>query len=61
LAKDYSTDAEAHVVMADAYRTLARMPAGDPAAHCDRLVRELREAATEARVATDNHKEMAGR
>jgi hypothetical protein len=61
LAKDYSADAETHVAMAGAYRTLARTPAGDPAAHCDRLVRELREAAAEARVAADNHKEMAGR
>jgi hypothetical protein len=62
MANRYSTEATEHVAMARAYRASAnrRTGSGDPAAHCDRLVADLREAAKEANGAAAEHKERAG-
>jgi hypothetical protein len=51
-------DAETHVAMAQAYRASVRK-GGDPAAHCDRLVKLSREAAKEATAAAATHRQLA--
>jgi hypothetical protein len=56
-SKRYTTDANAHATMAQAYRGTRITQAAD---HCDRLVRQLRETAKEATTAATMHKELAG-
>ena len=59
LAKKNTADAESHVAMARAYRASVRKGGGDPAAHCDRLVKLAREAAKEATEAAALHHQLA--
>jgi hypothetical protein len=56
-AKRYTTDADEHVAMAQAYRGTKIAPA---AAHCDRMVMLSRDAAKEANAAATMHKDLAG-
>ncbi|OFW40618.1 MAG: hypothetical protein A3F70_13985 [Acidobacteria bacterium RIFCSPLOWO2_12_FULL_67_14] len=55
LALRYEAEAADHGTMAGAYRGNANRRGGDPAVHCDRLVKLLREAADEARAAAARH------
>ncbi|HEY1304272.1 MAG TPA: hypothetical protein VGF24_12015 [Vicinamibacterales bacterium] len=59
LAKKNTADAESHVAMARAYRAAVRKGGGDPAAHCDRLVKLARDAAKEATGAAALHRQLA--
>ena len=59
LAKNNAADADMHVAMAQAYRAGVRKGTGDPAAHCDRLVKLSREAAKEATAAAATHRQLA--
>ena len=59
LAKKNTADAEDHVRMAQAYRAGVRKSLDDPAAHCDRLAKLAREAATEATAAAELHRQLA--
>ena len=54
-AKRYTTDANGHVAMAQAYRGTRIVQAAD---HCDRLVRQLRDAAKEATAAAGMHQQF---
>jgi hypothetical protein len=45
--------------MAQAYRGHANRRGGDPAAHCDRLARESRQAAGEALATATSHTRLA--
>ena len=56
-SKRYTTDASAHVTMAQAYRGTRIAQAAD---HCERLARQLRDAAKEATAAAAMHKQLAG-
>jgi len=57
LAKRYTADAEEHVAMAQAYRGTRIATA---AVHCERLAKQLRDAAKEANAAATMHKQLAG-
>jgi hypothetical protein len=59
IAQRHTAEAEAHTWMAQAYRGNANRRGGDPAAHCDRLVKLSREAAEEARAAATEHTQLA--
>jgi hypothetical protein len=60
LEKRYNAEVSEHVAMAQAYRAAAnRRGGGDPAAHCDRLVKASREAANEARAIAAEHEQAA--
>jgi len=59
VAARHTADAETHSRMAQAYRGNGNRRGGDPAAHCDRLVKLSREAAAEARAAATQHTELA--
>ena len=59
LAKKNTADAESHAGMARTYRAGAYKGSGDPAAHCDRLVKLAREAAKEATEAATLHRQLA--
>ena len=59
LAKKNTDDAESHTAMAQLYRAGVRKSVGDPAAHCDRLVKLAREAAKEATEAATLHRQLA--
>ena len=59
LAKKNTADAESHVAMAQLYRAGVRKGGGDPAAHCDHLVKLAREAAKEATEAASLHRQLA--
>jgi hypothetical protein len=59
LAKKNTADAESHVAMAQLYRAGVRKTVGDPAAHCDHLVKLAREAAKEATEAANLHRQLA--
>ena len=59
LAKKNTADAETHLAMAQLYRAGVRKSVGDPAAHCDRLVKLAREAAKEATEAANLHRQLA--
>lgn len=58
IEKQYNAAVNEHATMAQAYRAVPRR-SGDPAAHCDRLVRLSREAAKEAGDAAGEHKRAA--
>jgi hypothetical protein len=59
IEKQYNAAVKEHTGMAQAYRAAPNRRGGDPAAHCDRLVRLSREAATEARALAAEHREAA--
>jgi len=59
IAGNQTAEAEAHGRMAQAYRGNSNRRGGDPAAHCDRLVKLSREAAAEARAAATQHTQLA--
>ena len=59
IQKQYSAAVNEHAAMAHAYRAVPNRGSGDPAAHCDRLVRLSREAANEARAVATEHKRAA--
>ena len=59
IAKEYNKAVNEHASMAQAYRGAPNRRGGDPAAHCDRLVRLSREAAKEAGAAAAEHKRAA--
>jgi hypothetical protein len=59
VAARHTADADAHARMAQAYRGMANRRGGDPAAHCDRLVKLSRDAANEARAAAGTHTQLA--
>jgi hypothetical protein len=59
VATRHTAEAEAHGRMAQTYRGNPNRRGGDPAAHCDRLVKLSRDAAAEARAAAAEHKELA--
>ena len=56
-ARRYATEADGHVGMATLYRTTSRL--APVATHCDRLVKELRDAAAEATQAATMHGRLA--
>ena len=56
-SKRYTTAANAHVALAQAYRGTRVAQAAD---HCDRLARQLRDSAKEATDAAAMHKQLAG-
>ena len=58
IEQQYSAAVNEHTAMAQAYRAVPRR-SGDPAAHCDRLVRISREAAKEAGAVAAEHKQAA--
>ena len=58
LAAKYTDAAADHARMGLAYRTSA-IRSLDPAIHCDRVVKESRAAASEARAAAAKHGELA--
>lgn len=57
--KQYTAAVKEHVAMARAYRAVPNRGAGDPAAHCDRLVELSREAAKEAGAVAAEHAKAA--
>jgi len=57
--KQYSKAVTEHVAMAQAYRAAPNRRGGDPAAHCDRLVKLSRDAAKEAGAVAAEHKQLA--
>lgn len=59
LATRYTAEADEHAAMAQAYRGNANRRGGDPAIHCDRLVKLSREEAAEARGAAAEHGQLA--
>ena len=59
IEKQYSTAVNEHVAMAQAYRAAPNRRGGDPAAHCDRLVKLSRESQAEASAAAAEHKQAA--
>jgi hypothetical protein len=59
VAARHTAEADAHGRMAQAYRAHANRRGGDPAAHCDRLIKLARDAAAEARAAAAEHKGLA--
>ena len=59
IEKEYNAAADEHATMAQAYRAAPNRRGGDPAAHCDRLVRSSREAAKEAGEAAREHRRAA--
>ena len=59
VAKKNTADAQDHVRMAQAYRAGVHKGLNDPAAHCDRIARLAREAATEAKAAATLHRQLA--
>jgi hypothetical protein len=60
LAARRTAEANTHVAMAQAYRGNPNRRGGDPAAHCDRMIKLLREAATEAQAAAKEHRQLRG-
>lgn len=60
LARHYAADVEEHTAMAGAYRGNANRRGGDPAVHCDRMVKASRQAANDARAAAAEHRQWAG-
>ena len=58
--KRYNAAANEHATMAQAYRVAPNRRGGDPAVHCDRLVKLSREAAREASAVAAEHKQLAG-
>lgn len=60
LASRYTAEAKEHGAMAQAYRGNANRRGGDPAVHCDRMVKLSRESATEARAVAAEHAQLAG-
>ena len=59
IEKQYNKDVNEHSAMAQAYRAAPNRRGGDPAAHCDRLVRLSREAAKEAGAVAAEHRQLA--
>ncbi|MBI4486436.1 MAG: hypothetical protein HY655_10535 [Acidobacteria bacterium] len=59
LEKQYGAAVDEHTGMAQAYRAAPNRRGGDPAAHCDRLVRLSREAAKEAGALAAEHEQAA--
>jgi hypothetical protein len=59
LARTNAAAAESHAAMARAYGASVRNGSGDPAAHCDHLVRLARDAAKEATAAAELHRQLA--
>ena len=59
IEQQYRKAVNEHTGMAQAYREVPNRLGGDPAAHCDRLVKLSREAAQEAAVAASEHKKAA--
>jgi hypothetical protein len=59
IEKQYSAAVNEHATMAQAYRAVPNRRGGDPAAHCDGLVRLSRAAAKEAGDAAREHKRAA--
>ena len=59
IEKQYNAAVKEHSTMAQAYRVVPNRRGGDPAVHCDRLVRLSREAAKEAGDAAREHKRAA--
>ena len=59
IEKEYNAAVNEHASMAQAYRAAPNRRGGDPAAHCDRLVRLSRESAKEAGDAAREHKRAA--
>lgn len=59
IEKQYTRAANEHLAMAQAYRAAPNRRGGDPAAHCDRLVRLSREAAREAQALAAEHRHAA--
>jgi len=59
VAEGHTMEAEHHTAMAQAYRGNANRRGGDPAVHCDRLVKLAREAAKEALAAETVHTQLA--
>lgn len=57
--RQYNKDVTEHSAMAQAYRGAPNRRGGDPAVHCDRLVRLSREAAKEAGAIAADHKQAA--
>ncbi|HLG56167.1 MAG TPA: hypothetical protein VI485_12610 [Vicinamibacterales bacterium] len=59
IEKQYTKAVNEHVGMARAYRAVPNRLGGDPAAHCDRLVKLSRESAKEAGAVAAEHKHAA--
>jgi hypothetical protein len=59
VAKKNTADAESHVAMSQAYRAAVRKGGGDPAAHCDRLVKLARDVTKGANEAAALHRQLA--
>ena len=59
IEKQYSKAVNEHSTMARAYRAVPNRLGGDPAAHCDRLVKLSRESAKEASAVAAEHKKAA--
>jgi hypothetical protein len=59
LAKKNVADAEKHAARAQPYRAGVRKSVGDPAAHCDHLVKLARDAAKTATEAATLHRQLA--
>lgn len=59
LVTKYSKDADAHAAMAGGYRTNPRASISAAADHCDRLVRQARTAANEAKALAAEHQALA--
>ena len=55
LAARHTAEADEHVAMARAYRGNANRRGGDPGVHCDRMAKQSREAAEEARGVAAEH------
>lgn len=60
LAARRTAEAATHVAMAQAYRGNPNRRGGDPAVHCDRMIKLSREAAAEAQAAAKRHRQLAG-
>lgn len=59
IERHYNQVVSEHLAMAQAYRGIPNRRGGDPAAHCDRLVRLSREAAREAAALAAEHRRAA--
>lgn len=59
IEKQYTKAVNEHTGMARAYRAVPNRLGGDPAAHCDRLVKLSRESAKEASAVAAEHKKAA--
>ncbi|OFW06210.1 MAG: hypothetical protein A3I61_18775 [Acidobacteria bacterium RIFCSPLOWO2_02_FULL_68_18] len=59
LAERHAAAADEHTMMARVYRSHANRRGGDPAVHCDHMVKLSRDAAKEARASAAEHRQFA--